>query len=55
MFAPYCESHGSRILLTIESITALVSTDQGVVVHFVCSCGASGVWSPDLETSVHPV
>lgn len=55
MFAPYCESHGSRVLLTTESITALVSTDQGIVVHFVCSCGASGVWSADLESSVHPV
>jgi hypothetical protein len=55
MFAPYCERHGSRILLTTESITALVSTDHGIVVHFVCSCGASGVWSPAPETSVHPV
>lgn len=44
MFAPYCESHGSRVLLPTSAITALESTGRGMVAHFTCSCGETGVW-----------
>jgi hypothetical protein len=44
MFAPYCEAHGSRILLPTSAITALVSTEQGIVAHFTCTCGQTGIW-----------
>ena len=46
MFAPYCSRHGSRVLLPTSSITALERENGGLVAHFVCHCGASGVWSP---------
>lgn len=46
MFAPYCQRHGSRVLLSTESITALVPTDHGILTYFTCSCGTSGVWEP---------
>lgn len=45
MFAPYCESHESRILLPTSAITALVSTEDGIIAHFTCTCGAPGTWS----------
>jgi len=44
MFAPYCESHGSRILLPTSSITALIPTHDGIVAHFTCTCGRTGTW-----------
>lgn len=44
MFAPYCERHGSRILLSTTAITALESTANGIVARFECSCGQVGIW-----------
>lgn len=44
MFAPYCETHRSRVLLPTTAITALEHTDDGMVARFVCSCGQVGVW-----------
>lgn len=44
MFAPYCKRHGSRVLLPTSAITALVSTDEGMMAHFTCICGQTGVW-----------
>lgn len=44
MFAPYCERHGSRILLPTTAIRALESTDNGLVVQFECVCGQVGTW-----------
>jgi hypothetical protein len=44
MFAPYCETHRSRVLLPTTAITALEHTEDGMVARFVCSCGQVGVW-----------
>ncbi|HJQ77452.1 MAG TPA: hypothetical protein VJ948_09360 [Acidimicrobiia bacterium] len=44
MFAPYCEAHGSRVLLSMSSITAIETGEDGLVAHFVCSCGTEGTW-----------
>ena len=44
MFAPYCEAHESRILLPASAITALVSTENGIIARFTCSCGTPGTW-----------
>lgn len=45
MFAPYCEAHRSRVLLPTSAITALVSTEKGIVAHFRCICGREGTWN----------
>jgi hypothetical protein len=42
MFAIYCPTHQSRVLLGTRSIEALVNTDEGVVVHWRCRCGTQG-------------
>ena len=45
MFAPYCSYHASRVLLPNSAITALVRSEEGgLIAHFVCHCGQSGVW-----------
>lgn len=44
MFAPYCERHGSRVLLPTTAIRALESTDNGLIVQFECICGLVGTW-----------
>jgi hypothetical protein len=44
MFAPYCETHRSRVLLPTSAIIALESTDDGMVALFECICGSRGVW-----------
>lgn len=44
MFAPYCETHGSRVLLPTTAITAIEQTDDGLVARFICDCGRAGVW-----------
>lgn len=45
MFAPYCTSHESRVLLPVTSIIRLESANDGMIAHFVCNCGNAGVWS----------
>ena len=44
MFAPYCEKHGSRVLLPTTAIKAIHSTADGIIVHYECICGHFGVW-----------
>lgn len=44
MFAPYCEAHGSRVLLSMNSITSIEHGEGGLIAHFVCTCGAAGTW-----------
>lgn len=51
MFAPYCERHGSRILLPTTAIKALETTAEGLVAYFECSCGHFGVWRPGRPAS----
>lgn len=47
MFAPYCNRHGSRVLLPTSAITALVRGMDGIEAEFICHCGARGVWKAD--------
>ena len=55
MFAPYCTSHGSRVLLPTSAITALVRGMDGIEAQFICHCGARGVWKAyELSTSSSP-
>jgi len=40
MFAPYCTTHGSRILLGYESVVDIEQTPFGPKVLLRCHCGA---------------
>lgn len=42
MFTVHCPSHGGRVLLGPRSITGFTNTDNGIVVDWRCSCGATG-------------
>lgn len=56
MFAPYCNRHGSRVLLPTSAITALVRRTNGLEAEFLCHCGAHGVWRADeLMTAASPL
>ncbi len=44
MFSVECPCHRARVLLGPESIVALVSGDDGIEVHWRCTCGQMGVW-----------
>jgi hypothetical protein len=52
MFDPYCNRHGSRVLLSNRRIRSIVNDGDGVAVHFVCTCGASGVWRTGRRRAV---
>jgi hypothetical protein len=52
MFAPYCNRHGSRVLLPTSAITALVRGMDGIEAEFICHCGARGVWRADELATV---
>lgn len=47
MFAPYCPTHGSRVLLFSENIRAIRVEDHGFEVDYVCNCGYEGTWQPE--------
>jgi hypothetical protein len=49
MFSVECPGHGSRVLLGLESIETLVSTPDGLEVHWRCTCGEQGVWAPRVS------
>lgn len=44
MFAALCPRTGTRSLITPERILGLENTAEGIRVHFVCWCGALGLW-----------
>lgn len=46
MFAPYCPTHGSRVLLFEENIERIVRTGTGLQIAYVCNCGYQGLWCP---------
>ncbi len=46
MFAPYCPTHLSRVLLFTENIDAIVKSENGLMVKFHCTCGYRGIWNP---------
>lgn len=44
MFSVECPRHGARVLLSPESIVALVPGVDGIDVQWRCTCGHTGVW-----------
>ena len=43
MFTVHCPGHRARVLLGPRSIDALVTTEEGIAVHWRCRCGSHGV------------
>ncbi len=43
MFSVECPRHRARVLLSPESIVALVSAPDGIELHWRCTCGQTGV------------
>jgi hypothetical protein len=43
MFAVYCPTHASQVLLGSRSIERIDNTGEGIDVHWRCHCGTSGV------------
>jgi hypothetical protein len=39
MFTPYCDTHGSRVLLGYESVVSIEQTPSGPKVTLQCYCG----------------
>lgn len=54
MFAAYCPTHGSRILLDIGRLVRLDHTDHGIEAHLRCYCGADLVVHPGRQSSAGP-
>lgn len=53
MFAPYCPTHGSRVLLFDDNIERIVRTSEGLQIAFRCNCGYQGMFCPgDFRTVV---
>ena len=46
MFAPYCPTHRSRVLLFTDNIDAIAKGENGLIVRFHCTCGYQGTWRP---------
>jgi len=44
MFDHNCTACGQRKLVFPGQVTALVNTDQGIVVTHTCWCGAEQIW-----------
>ncbi len=52
MFSIDCPRHRSRVLVGLDSIEALVSTPEGIEVHWRCTCGERGVWVPRVPAGI---
>ncbi len=48
MFAPYCPTHNSQVLLFTENIDAIEKGEEGLSIRFHCTCGYQGTWSPEI-------
>jgi hypothetical protein len=44
MFAVFCPSVGSRVLIWPSEIRSVTNTADGIRVHFDCACGCEGTW-----------
>jgi hypothetical protein len=42
MFSVHCPEHGTEVLLSERHIAALVPTEAGIEVRWVCWCGTRG-------------
>jgi hypothetical protein len=40
MFVAHCPRHGSRVLLGYSDVERVENTDDGILVHYQCFCGA---------------
>lgn len=52
MFAPYCPTHRSHVLLFSENIRAIREEDDRLVVDYRCNCGHEGTWRPSERLQV---
>jgi hypothetical protein len=43
MFAVYCPRHRRAVLLSASDITAVHNREEGIEVHWRCSCGEEGM------------
>ena len=53
MFAAYCTTHETEVLLTERRITGIRVEADTVEVSFVCWCGTEGSFS-EARITVHP-
>lgn len=44
MFAVFCPRHRRSVLLSTADIERLENRDDGIAVHFRCTCGYRGLW-----------
>lgn len=42
MFTIHCDSHGSEVLLSARNIVAIDNDEEGMSVHWRCTCGNRG-------------
>jgi hypothetical protein len=52
MFAPYCPSHRSRVLLGYESVIDIEQTPSGPKVLLQCHCGVAVAHDATAETAM---
>ena len=43
MFDVYCPNHGARLLLFADNVEMITNRDDGIDLHWRCTCGATGV------------
>jgi hypothetical protein len=56
MFLAICKACGRRELRGLRGITALVNTDRGIELHFVCrACGEHGIDRAGVGADVVPL
>ena len=51
MFTIHCPQEDTTILLGHRQIRGLENTDEGIVIHWRCYCGATGQLSPTGRAS----
>ena len=44
LFAVFCPSHETKVLMTEYNVTDVHNSPSGIEVHYRCSCGHEGVW-----------
>ena len=53
MFAVFCPSVGSEMLIWPSEIRSITNTPDGIVVHFDCGCGCEGTWRTGANAAAH--
>lgn len=45
MFAPFCPTHDSTVLMTRRNVVGFANSPDGPVIHWRCNCGHEGIMS----------